>query len=162
MQRIRSGGYSELIRAAHALIPEPICGLVQADFLCGTDPVFAGLHRYDAIADGRSYRNTAHVAYDFHQGGLPRARRRVTVVLPGRPEKTRLWAVVHELGHVLHAHLGFEHDAWPVTEYAETNRFEAFAEAFTAWVLPHPAYRGAQERLLSYDPATVALFEGLG
>jgi hypothetical protein len=100
------------------------------DFLCGVDPRFAGLHRFDETDDGRSYGATAHCVYPHHQLHMSAARRRTTIVLP---EPAPPWVIVHEYGHALHEALNFDHDATPVTAYAQTNRFEAFAEAFTAY-----------------------------
>lgn len=103
--------------------------LARAEFLCGVDPIFAGLHRHQDVADGRSYRNTAHCVHPHHQMHLSAARRATTIVLPTvRPPTT----IVHELGHVLHEALDWEPTVAPVTAYAKTNRFEAFAEAWTA------------------------------
>lgn len=162
MDRAKAGGYAELIQSAYDLIPAGFHPLLRPHFLCGTDPIFAGLHEYEDTTDGRSYRATPHVAYDFHQTGIARSNRHVTVVLPDPPKTMRVRVLVHELGHVLHERLGFEHDAVPVTEYADSSRFEGFAEAFTAWVLPlGNSYGAAKDRLYSEDPATVALFESL-
>lgn len=41
--------------------------------------------------------------------------------------------LVHELGHALEDYVEIDHVANPVSQYATTNRTEAFAEAFTAW-----------------------------
>jgi hypothetical protein len=133
MNRLRDQRYAEAIDAALDRIPERIRHRVErVDFLCGVDPIFAGLHKYDDASFVRSYRRTPHVAYDFHQVG-PSGNRRTTVVLPGA---VRVRTVVHELGHVLHESVDFDHHADPVTEYAKTSDWEAFAEAFTAWILP--------------------------
>lgn len=159
MNRLAPGGYSALVEAAYGLIPARLHHLIQADWLTGVDPVFAGLHDYLDMSYGRSYRTTAHVAYDFHQL-LPTARRRTTVVMPSL---VAVRTLVHELGHVLHERLRFEPSPQPVTEYAATDRFEAFAEAFAAWALPlGHSYGAAKDQLYEGDRATVALFEGLG
>lgn len=159
MDRIRPGGYSAVIEAAYGLIPAGIHPLVRSHFLTGTDPVFAGLHRYDVTDDGRAYADTAHAVYEFHQEHLPRERRHVTVVLPWLPP---LAVVVHELGHVLHLRLCFEPTPEPVTDYGRVNKREAFAEAFAAWVLPFGhGYGAAKDALYERDRKTVALFEEL-
>lgn len=49
--------------------------------------------------------------------------------------------LVHELGHVLDETLGFTTHADPVSWYARGDRQEAFAEAFTAWLIPGYADR---------------------
>lgn len=145
-----SSDYSEVIGAARDLIPNDIHGLILPHYLCGVDPLFVGLHNYQDTDDGRSYRETLHVAYDFHQVGLARSHRRTTVVLPHKPVLEHL---VHELGHVLDENLGFRHAPDPVSEYAHTNRYESFAEAFTSWIIPGYAARP--------DQGTVACFERL-
>jgi hypothetical protein len=158
MDRVKFGGFSAAIEAAYRLIPSTMHDLIRPHFLCGTDPVFAGLHDYLDIVDGRSYRDTAHVAWEFQQR-LPRAHRRTTLVLPTSPSMP---VMVHELGHVLDERLGFEPEAMSVTWYGQTNRYEAFAEAFTAWVLPYGhGYGEAKDLLHEQDARTVALFEGL-
>ena len=120
-------GYAESIQAAIAIIPSTIWQRISyVHFFTGTDPIWAGLHSIEMISDGRSYRNTAHVVYPFHQKHLPASMRATTVVLP-IPEHPIV--VVHELGHVLDEALRFQYLAEPVTDYACTNRLEAFAEA---------------------------------
>jgi hypothetical protein len=161
MQRI-GHGYRALIEAAYEMVPAGMHRLIRPHFLCGVDPVFVGLHCYEDASFGRSYRSTAHVAYEFHQPGMARAHRRTTVVLPERPEALWVRTVVHELGHVLDASLGFVHMAVPVGAYAGTNRYEAFAEAFAAWALPAGhGYGLLKDRLYGTDRATVALFDDL-
>jgi hypothetical protein len=89
---------------------------------------------------------------------VPKGERHITVVLPGlKPVRV----IIHELGHVLDWFLGLRHSVRPITDYAETNREEAFAEAFTAWVGP-PEYRErcVQEPFYS-DGQTTALFRRL-
>lgn len=120
------------------------------DFLCGVDPVFAGLHDYIDTSDGRSYRDTAHCVHEMHQQHMPRARRRTTIVLP---QPRHAVVIVHELGHALDEALGFPHIAQPVSDYARTNRWEAFAEAFTSWL-----FWGYAD---DPDPETAALFASL-
>lgn len=133
MHRVTSNRFREPINRALELIPGGVRPLLNTDLFCGADPVFAGLHHYESMSFGRSYRTTAHCVYNFHQEHLPRARRRTTVVLPTVPDPE---TVVHELGHALHATLGWRFSASPVSWYAETDRYEAFAEAFTAWCIP--------------------------
>lgn len=149
MNRVKAGGYSALIEAAYRIVPQEIHPLIQPDFLCGTDPLFAGLHGYTDASYGRSYTDTMHVAYPHHQTGLAKAHRRTTVVIPNQPKELRVEHVVHELGHVLHETLAWEHVAEPVTWYAEGNWCEAFAEAFTSWLVPGYAKRPA-DRDLAY------------
>lgn len=146
------------------MLPESLRHRLGDVHICaGVDPVFAGLHRFtDIRQDGfspRSYRETAHVAYPFHQP-LPASRRATTIVIPG---KIAVAQVVHELGHVLHEQVDFLPDAKPVSDYATLNNGEAFAEAFAAWVLPYwYSYGKAKDRLHQEDPRLVALFAELG
>jgi hypothetical protein len=153
MDRVKAGGYTPLIEAAYSIVPMELHHLIQADFLCGTDPLFAGLHGYGDASYGRSYTDTMHVAYPHHQGGLAKAHRRTTVVIPGPAKEVQVKHLVHELGHVLHESLAWDHDATPVSRYAETNWCEAFAEAFTSWLIPGYAARP--------DDATVAYFDSM-
>lgn len=120
------------------------------DFLCGVDPVFAGLHTYTTALDGRNYRDTAHCVHLAHQQHMPRDRRRTTIVIPAPVPPV---VIVHELGHALDEALGFGHAAESVTSYAQTNRAEAFAEAFTSWL-----YYGYGDEP---DAVTCALFAAL-
>jgi len=130
MERIAKG-YSELIGAAFDVIPDKIGDRIRyVRFLTGVDPIYAGLFDDELTDDGRSYRNTACVAYPYHQR-IDKSLRHTTVVLPSL---IPLAYVVHELGHVLDESLGFSHIAEPVTEYAKVDRMEAFAEAFTSWL----------------------------
>jgi hypothetical protein len=150
MDRVASHDFVPAISEAHRLIPKRLHRLVASDFLCGCDPIFAGLHPHTDANYDRSYRDTAHCAYPFHQAGLPKTRRRTTVVLPSPVDPE---VVVHELGHVLHESLRFEPDCSPVSWYAETDEFESFAESFTAWLVPGYAERP--------DLETITLFESL-
>lgn len=170
MNRVKPGGYAELISAAFALIPERMHSLIRPHVLCGTDPGFAGLHRFTSASYGRSYSNTWHVAYPHHQIAPAARDRRTTVVvtdvIDDAPEVFSRFgfhrpvaAMVHELGHVLDESLRFEHDAKPVSGYAGTDRFEAFAEAFTAWLIP--SYTASCGSGSVVDGATAALFSDL-
>lgn len=170
MNRVKAGGYTELITAAYDLIPEPMHRLIRPHIMCGTDPGFAGLHRYQSASYGRSYANTWHVAYPGHQILQAAQDRHTTVVvtdvIDDAPWIRRRYghyrpvaAMVHELGHVLDESLRFEHTAAPVTKYARTNRGEAFAEAFTAWLIP--SYMASSRSTALIDGATTALFEHL-
>jgi hypothetical protein len=115
---------------------------VDTDWFTTEDPVFAGIHHYDDTVDGRSHRDTAHTCYPWHIDG-PADRRQTTIVLPGNPDvgyidypAGAVGVIVHEIGHVVDYRFGFSRLMTPVSEYAETNRAEAFAEAFTKWLLP--------------------------
>lgn len=132
---------AEAISQALAYIPPRLHGHLGCDLFC-SDPIFAGLHRADRTDDGRSRRNIAHVCFPSHV-----ADRRITFVWPDQDNRDpvdMIYTAVHELGHVLHAHLG-QRAGWKqlpclqnVTEYAKTNYAECFAEAFTAWTMARP------------------------
>ena len=156
--RVRSWQDAEPISVALSLLPSRMRERVaHAEWFAGADPIFAGLTAHKLTKDGRSYRDTAHVCYPFHLEHRPRAERVSTVVLP---KPVPPWVVVHELGHVLHESLDFAtHDPAPVSTYARTDRWEAFAEAFTAWICPE-IYPWAGE-ILARDELTLALFEEL-
>lgn len=157
--RIHGPGWREPIAVAHDIIgPIIMARLGHVQYVIGVDPVFVGLHSFVDIADGRSYRDTAHCAYPSHLVG-PADRRVTTIVMPSHHDRgAGTWAephtLIHELGHALHETIGFDHDATPVTKYAALNRFEAFAEAFTSWCFPGNGYDWP-------DEATVALFRSL-
>lgn len=139
------------------------------------DPIAAGLSSCESGEFGgytANYRKCAHVMYPFHVE-RPAAERRTTLVLPTFQQPD---LVVHEFGHVLHEALEFEPFVCvAVTDYAAATRWEAFAEAFTAWVLArNPEHRQpawgwedpqgwklAADLLQDRDPATWALFERL-
>jgi hypothetical protein len=74
---------------------------------------------------------------------------------PGRTE-----TVVHELGHALDEVLGHEWSAKPVSDYARVDEYEAFAEAFTAWV-GLPSYQTERGRLHRIDRETAAFFDAI-
>jgi hypothetical protein len=145
---------------AHALTIPPggiMRRLQGVEFIAGVDPLFVGAHRYKLSTDGRSYHDTACCLSPHHQQHRPRSDRPTRVVLPNVREPA---VVIHELGHALDQAIDWDRsDPMPVTAYAQTNRFEAFAEAFTAWLMPN-AYPWATS-ILQSDQATVALFDEL-
>lgn len=152
------------IAEALDLLPDGIRRRVaHAHFLTGVDPVFVGLHTYKTFRyDGRewSYAQNAHVAWRMNQRA--RADRVTTVVLPVtlRPAQA-IATIVHELGHVLDEQIGFDrHTPEPVSAYARTNSYEAFAEAFEAWVVPELA-ADKDLAVLAGDEQTRRLFEEL-
>lgn len=145
LSRVPNARFAEAIGEGLRLPPGMRHRLGHVQFVCGVDPVFAGLHGYEI---GR-----AHCCYPYHLAG-PADRRVTTVVLPDAWEGPA--TVVHELGHALHETIGLSHVAVPVTEYAATNHEEAFAEALVAWT----HWYGDQAAALQ-DKATLALFEEL-
>ncbi len=102
------------------------------------DPIFAGLDDRVDAGGGRSYRDTAHVMYPDDMHRLPADRRLTTVVIPERPLDNQydVDMLVHELGHVVDYMTDLHRECTPIGSYAEQHRQEAFAEAFTAWLIP--------------------------
>lgn len=148
------------INEALALLPERIRARVQCDYLTGCDPVFVGLHRYAETTDGRAYKDCAHVAWSLHQDHMPRDHRAPTVVLPSEEDPWTTAVIVHELGHVLDESIGFDrHKPEPVSQYAERDEYEAFAEAFTLWIWGD--IDGYRPQVLRNDARTLRLFEEL-
>lgn len=140
MQRIRHQWQAERISFVLSLLDPDLAEVIESsvDFFV-TDPLFAGLHDIEDADDGRSYRNTAHACYPYHQASsLPASDRKATVILP----ESSAWAwtvpvILHEIGHIIHYTWDFEDFDLPVvSEYAATNWCEKFAEAFTAYYLP--------------------------
>ncbi len=137
MNRIVNFGYSSLIEAAISYLPLRLQQWAQTiHFLTGTDPIFAGLHSYENTKNGWSYRVLSHCVFPHHQLALPRDQRQTTIVLPTRANQLHIATVIHELGHALHATLDEEITLEATTNYALTNRLEAFADAFMAWYAP--------------------------
>lgn len=152
--------HAEAVAEALTYIPPRLRPLVGCDVFCG-DPIFAGLHDTVDIADGRSYRDQAHVCYPHHV-----ADRRVTLVLPER--RGDVAVVLHEFGHVLHWHLQDRAGGWhevptlePVTRYATTNDEEAFAEAFVAWFYPPRQIEACRQWWLRWSRANDEFFDRL-
>ena len=146
MIRIPSFAFTAAIEHSLGSLPAGIRHRVEhADFLCGVDPVYAGLHRFEAMSYGRSYRSVAHCSWRMHSSDG-----RTTIVLPVVEDPI---VIVHELGHVLHEQIGWQHVAEPVTVYAKDGPVEAFAEALTAYLVP-----GYGERA---DGATMQLWRDL-
>lgn len=86
--------------------------IADVRFVCGVDPVFAGVHSFTTTADGRGFESTAHCCYPYHLAG-PADRRVPTVVLPVPPS---VKTVVHELGHRVHWSIGLDFRCKPVSE----------------------------------------------
>jgi hypothetical protein len=156
--RIRTQRDAEPIAHALTFLPSGIMRRLQGvEFVAGVDPLFVGVHTYESTTDGRSYHDTACCLSPHHQQHRPRSDRATRVILPAEREPR---IVIHELGHALDEAIDWDrHDPMAVTAYAQTDRFEAFAEAFTAWIMPN-AYPWA-EPILHQDQATLALFEEL-
>jgi hypothetical protein len=133
MNRLVSSGYREAIGYAESLIPARVRGLLgEIHYLCGVSPVYVGLHNQPYFSDGRSASDTAHIAWLWFQD-LPKTDRVSTICLP-IPKQP--WVVIHEIGHLLDERTGFRLWPKPVNRYAETDGYEAFAEAFRAWIMP--------------------------
>jgi len=131
-------------------------GFESLDFLCGTDPVYAGLHRFEDMTFGRSYRSSAHCSHRHQSSDA-----RTTIVLPTPQHWT---VVVHELGHALDERQGWRWTLPPVSEYAKVDRQEAFAEAFLTWVLGDgqpDSWAARYDVLARWEPDAGRIFAGL-
>lgn len=149
--RIHGTGHREAITVALEVVGDDVMArLPHLQFVVGVDPIFAGVHPFGLTPDGRSYKDTACCCYPFHMLG-PADRRVTTIVMPAYLHP---FHIVHEIGHALHETLDFDPWPEPTTDYAKSNKWEAFAEAFTSWCWPNPAYRRT-------DPATRALLNSL-
>jgi len=158
VERIQGPNAGELLTMALDWLPESIAtrlGFVH--FFVG-DPVFAGLHELEVADDGGSYRTVAQYVSESCQRHRPRSTRRPTIVLPNGPGQVT--TVVHELGHALDDVVGYEWTAKAVSDYARADDYEAFAEAFTAWV-GLPAYQAQRDRLYQIDRDSAAFFDAI-
>jgi hypothetical protein len=158
VERIQGSDVGEQLLMALDWLPKSVAtrlGFVH--FFIG-DPVFAGLHEFEVADDGGSYRTAAQYVSECCQSHRPRSARRATIVLPFGPGRTA--TVVHELGHALDEVLGHEWSAKPVSDYARVDPYEAFAEAFTAWV-GLPSYQTERDRLYRIDRDSAAFFDAI-
>lgn len=187
VERVTTQAHAQAIRAGLDLLPERIRQRLAHVAFFTADPIAAGLHSYIDSGDGRSFREIAH-HIDAWAVRRPRSERRSTVVLQdvvNRDLREGAIVVVHELAHALDEELGHSYTPKPTTDYSYTNRFEAFAEAFTAWAVETPRnparwiegqeaydtyndgeaweahYAEGRELLFAHDPETVAFFERL-
>jgi hypothetical protein len=139
-------------------LPEPLARRLSFVHFFVGDPVFAGLHEVEVADDGGSFRTSAQYVPEYLQRHRPRSVRRPTIVLPFGPRRTE--TVLHELGHALDEVLGEKWPAKPVSDYARTDPYEAFAEAFTAWV-GLPSYQTERDRLYRIDRETAAFLDAI-
>lgn len=145
MQRIIGLGYREAIDAAMTRLPFGLRRRVEhIDWLCGVDPVYAGLHGFEKASFGRSFRDTAHCSHRHHSSDS-----RTTIVLPTvqTPE-----VIIHELAHALDEAIDWRRPVVPATtNYARADTWEAWAEFVTAGLVEGygdmDAYHGAPEAL---------------
>jgi hypothetical protein len=139
-------------------LPKPIARRLECVHFFMGDPVFAGLHQLEVAEDGGSYRTPAQYVSEACQTHRPRSARRPTIVLPFWPVRTE--TLVHELGHALDDVLEYEWLAKPVSSRGLADPYEAFAEAFTAWV-GLPSYQIARDRLYRIDRETAAFLDAV-
>ncbi len=137
MVKVYTTQYNEAVAKAFEFMRGISPEYLRCDWLIGRDPLSTGYGNYgEATGDGRSYKRVPHVLYPVH-----RTDKRDVPPMIALPHTTSSWynspeTIVHEMGHVVDFWLGFKHMASPVTAYARTNRREAFAEAFSAWICP--------------------------
>ena len=138
MERIVNQQYAELIAEAYSAIPDNIIKMINhVHFFCGTDPIFAGLENDEPINNGASPKVCSHYLPESRQF-LPKYLRHPTIILVEKPEYLLPHHIIHELGHVLNRATDWYEYRTPileVTEYAKTDFEEAFAEAFTSWLI---------------------------
>ena len=157
MDRLISSGYREAITLAQRRMPTNIWRRVRhAGIVCGLDPRFIGLY-------GESMDVDATTTYFRHLTG----DQSTTIVVAPLDDRWVLdnlpYVMAHEYGHVLHETLRWCWSAGAISEYAETNEYEAFAEAF-AYHLGFTRKERNGKRVpwkFSPDLATVALFRTL-
>jgi len=163
MDRVHDTAIAAAVGEALTYLPAGIRRIAEsADFLLGADPVFVGLHRYEAISAQSSYRNTAHVSYPHHS--LDQSLTLVMTPHDGPCVNTLL----HEFGHVLDYRLRERLGYWlpaprALGAYAARDRWESFACAFHSWRVD-PAYADDTLRAWGcggYDPASRAWFDQL-
>jgi hypothetical protein len=158
VERIQGPDAGELLSNALDWLPRSLARRLGFVYFFIGDPVFAGLHEFEVADDGGSYRTASQYVSEACQIHRPRSVRCATIVLPHGPGRTA--TVVHELGHALDDVLGYEWLAKPVSKYARVDPFEAFAEAFTAWV-GLPSYRIQRDRLYRIDRDTASFFDAI-
>lgn len=130
MKRLTDYAFNESISYAFSCLPDYISdALRDTHFFCGADPIFAGLHKYRTLSDDRSLREWAHITWGPYLS-VPKSEKISTIVLPKLVEPL---VVIHELGHALHEKIRFNLVPKPVTWYATTDKYEAFAEWFTSY-----------------------------
>ena len=139
-------------------LPESVARRLRFVHFFMGDPVFAGLHQFDVADERGSFRTPSQYVAEACQTHRPRSVRRPTIVLPYWPVRTE--TLVHELGHALDDALGEKWSAKPVSAYCSVDRYEAFAEAFTAWV-GLPSYQANRDRLYRTDRETAAYFDAI-
>jgi hypothetical protein len=158
VERIRGQDAGEQISIALSWLPESIATRLRFVHFFMGDPYFAGLHRFDVDADGRSYRTAAQYVSEACQTHRPRSAQHATIVLPYWPVRTE--TIVHELGHALDDVLEYEWWAKPVSDRVRADPYEAFAEAFTAWV-GLPSYQAKRDQLYRIDRDSAAFFDAI-
>lgn len=126
--RITDQKLSEEIALGVAMIPNRLWLPISHVHFFTEDPIWTGvsIHPGELTKDGRSYREVSHVLYPHHSYD-----KHPTIVL--RRGSNRL-DVVHEIGHIIDWYLGFRYSLEPITEYAETDSYESFAEAFVGYL----------------------------
>jgi hypothetical protein len=159
MNRIHDSLPARAVGRGLDYIPSRLLDLVKVEFVIGVDPVFAGIHKFKDRQIGESvyqYKEVAHCVLAVHQTHRPMDDRNTKIVLPSNRNYDwndfyGLQTVIHEFGHATQDRFDlYGHHAFPVSDYAKTNVYEAFAEAFAAWCLSEPV-----------DDETKALFERL-
>jgi hypothetical protein len=159
LSRVHDSAPARAVGRALDIIPPRLVELVKVEFVIGVDPVFTGIHSYSDLAiqdQVYSYADTAHCVLDVYQMHRPADDRGIKIVLPSNrnyrwDRRAGLSTVIHEFGHAVQDKFNlYDQSVIPVSDYAHTNHYEAFAEAFAHWCLEKPV-----------DDETKALFERL-
>lgn len=170
--RVTDQATAEVIGYGLELLPARIRERLEHVAWFTADPLFAGLHRYPRHQPGPELDAILDCPHHIMAEFLERpAEPRSTIVLPCPVEPT---TIIHEAAHALHASIGWATVARPtipeVTWYAETDYWEAWAEAFLVWCCPpevlaqgwYAKDRLAGREVLAREGAeVVALFEEL-
>jgi hypothetical protein len=170
LNRLRQHQAEAVAQAYQFWIPERFHEGIGCDVFC-EDPDFAGLtlHKWRGSVhpvSGRTYREVSHCLWPHHA-----VDKRATVVLYDKDEdyESQLTTAIHELGHVLHGQLISRLGGWghadfklePCTEYAKTNVYEAFAEAFLTYCVWSPRTQDEDPYFLGFKRSNHEFFDRL-
>jgi hypothetical protein len=133
MERI-SHGYSELVGSAMDHIPAFIRNQIHFHFFTG-NPFNAGLiDRSEYYKESLLDYLALYVSPYAQSKHLPKILKVPTIVLLQKPDGLDREVIVHEVGHALDEYLDNQFTFNPVSEYAKTDDYENFAEAFLVWL----------------------------
>jgi hypothetical protein len=148
------------------LLPVRIRERAACHFVIGADIKWIGLNYYkDPL-----YKTAACAVWARLQTNIPRSNRVPTVAFP-KTNWISYLTVLHELGHIVEEQIDWDHySVDPVSEYAKTNEYESFAEAFALWYGTNHlhwkpfgdfGYGKYHPEVLARDERTLSLFREL-